>query len=58
MDKGDLVRVKTKHHPRFDAVGTVVGIFTMFNGAPGVRVLFERPVDMRRAHLEVVSDDK
>ena len=58
MERGDLVRVKTKHHARFGSVGTVVERIAMFNGAPGVRVLFERPVDMKRTHLEVISDAK
>ena len=58
MEKGDLVRVKTKHHNRFDTVGTVIERISMFNGERGVRVLFERPVDMVKAHLEVISDDK
>ncbi len=58
MRQGDLVRVKTKHHNRFDTVGTVIERIAMFNGEPGARVLFERPVDMKKSHLEVISDDK
>jgi hypothetical protein len=56
--QGDLVRVKTKHHNRFDTVGTVIECIAMFSGEPGARVLFERPVYMKKLHLEVISDDK